>query len=332
MSFVAPRWLGNGDLQTVGAALPFFSPPRSHRSMPDEDLLVPVGDGGKTLARAWWNGSASTARRTAVLVHGIGGSSESRYMLRAAAALHRGGLHVLRVNLRGAGAGLAHARSIYHAGLTADLEPLLAFIARDLRVRDVALVGFSGGGSIVLKLAGEWGSRAPSYVSAVASVSAPLDYVKIAAHMERLRTLPYRRYVLGNLVRQASQFARLNPELASRVGFSIDGLRRMRTFREWDEQVMVPMHGFESVEEYRVIASSGPRLAAIAIPSLVVHADDDPMVPGRTLLPWIDAASRAVRFERTPRGGHIGWIGGFDEAAFVNTWAMSRVLDFLHSC
>jgi hypothetical protein len=323
MEFFAPRWLSNGHVQTLGAALPVFSPPRSHRSMDHERLVFSVGAGGALVARAWWaGGRVATA---ALLVHGIGGSSESRAMLRAGAALHREGYHVVRLNLRGAGEGLEEARSLYHAGLSSDLGAAIEALGAHERVRGVVVLGISGGGSMALKLAGEWGERAPSCVRAIASISAPLDYVKVAREMERLRTLPYRRYVLGNLVRMAIAFANRRPELAP---YDPARLARARTFREFDEQVIVPMHRMRSVDDYYREASSGPLLANIRVPSLLVHADDDPMVPGRTLLPWLDTASRVVRFARSPRGGHVGFIGGLDEDAWVRSWANERVLAF----
>lgn len=324
MDFVVPTWMSNAHVQTLGAALPVFAPPRSHRWLADEKLLFPVDDGSALVGRAWWHGSG--AARTALLVHGIGGTIASRYVLRAAVALHRAGYHVVRLNLRGAGEGLDVARSLYHAGLSSDLDRVARILGASERVRDLAVVGFSGGGSLALKLAGEWGDRPPAHVRAIASVSAPLDWVKVAAQMERLRTLPYRRYVLGNLVRLAAAFARLRPDLAAYDPRSLAGIT---TFRAFDAAVMVPMHRMGTVEAYHRGASAGPWLPRVGVPALMVHADDDPMVPGRTLLPWLDGASRAVRFVRSARGGHVGFIGGLGEEAWVYSWAMERVLDFL---
>jgi predicted alpha/beta-fold hydrolase len=265
----------------------------------------------------------------ALLVHGIGGTSESRAMVRAGAALHRAGFHVVRLNLRGAGDGLREARSLYHAGLSSDLARAVRLLGGHSRVRGVVVLGVSGGGSMALKLAGEWGDRAPACLRAIATISAPLDYVQVARQMERLRTLPYRRYVLGNLARMAVAFARLRPELAP---YDAAAVGRARTFREFDERVIVPMHGMSGVDANYRSASSGPWLARVAVPTMLVHADDDPMVPGRTLLPWLDTASPAVRFARAARGGHVGFIGGLHEDAWINGWANARVLAFFREC
>lgn len=325
MDFAAPRWLSNAHLQTLGAALPLFAPPRSHRWLADERLVFPVGAGGALVGRAWWLEDQDVAP-TALLVHGIGGGVESRYMLRAAAAMHRAGFHAVRLNLRGAGEGLTEARSLYHAGLSTDLDAVVRALGAHPRVRDLVIVGFSGGGSLALKLAGEWGAEAPRFVRAVTSISAPLDYVQVARQMEKLRTLPYRRFVLGNLVRQAVAFAKHLPDAAP---YSVEQISRVRSFRAFDATAIVPMHGFPDVDTYHRTSSSGPYLPRIAVPTCVVHSEDDPMVPGRTLLPWIDAASRAVSFARSARGGHVGFIGGLSEDDWVKSWAIRRVLDFV---
>jgi predicted alpha/beta-fold hydrolase len=325
VEFAAPRWLENAHVQTVGAALPFFfaEPSRTARSG-EERLVFPVGEGGALVGRAWWLGAAGAAS-TVLLVHGIGGGVESRYMVRAAVALHRAGFHVVRVNLRGAGEGLAEARSLYHAGLSSDLDAVVRALGRDARVRDLVVLGFSGGGSLALKLAGEWGGAPPTFVRGVASVSAPLDYVRVARQMELLRTFPYRRFVLKNLVRQALAFAKLRPESAP---YDVGRIASFRTFRQFDGGVIVPMHGFTSVDDYYRIASSGPYLPRIELPTLIVHADDDPMVPSASVRSWVERASRTVRFVPSRRGGHVAFITGLDEDAWVRTWALERVLEF----
>lgn len=321
--FVAPRWLRSPHLQTLGAAAPLFAPPRSHARLPSEELRVPV-EGGLLHARAWWAGPGR--HLAVVVVHGIGGSSEARYVVRAAVALHRAGYHVVRLDLRGAGASAPDAPSLYHAGLSSDLDAVLEHLARDPRVSGTAVLGFSGGGSLALKRAGEWGPRPPAHVRAIASVSAPLDYTEVAPRMDTLARLPYRLHVLRGLIAGARAFADRHPE---RAPYAASDLRRAGTFRRYDHTVIVPMHGFRRVEDYWERASSGPWLARVELPSLLLHADDDPMVPGGTVRPWLGAASAAVRVEITARGGHVGWVSGLSESSWVEGWATRRVLAFL---
>lgn len=329
-----PRWLRSPHLQTLGAAAPLFAPPPSHASLPGEELRIPLEIPGSAAgrhllhARAWWvlgkDGSARPGP-VVVVVHGIGGSSESRYVVRAAVALHRAGYHVVRLDLRGAGASIPDAPTLYHAGLSSDLGVVVRHLAADARVDAVAILGFSGGGSLALKLAGELGVDAPPALRAIVSVSAPLDYTKVGRWMDSLARLPYRFHVLRGLSNGAREFARQHPE---RAHYRPEDVKRMSSFRHYDASVIVPMHGFTHVDEYYAQASSGPYLPSIEVPTLLVHADDDPMVPGKTVRPWLARASSAVRTAVTAHGGHIGWVAGFDEASWITSWPSRRAIEF----
>jgi predicted alpha/beta-fold hydrolase len=323
-SFDLPRWLRNPHLQTLGAALPLHAPPRSFARPRDERVEVPI-EGGALVAFAWWQ--PGTARRRAVLlVHGVGGSSESRYLLRAAVALHKKGFHTVRLNMRGAGESVVRAPSLYHAGMTEDLEAAARFVTADARVSDLSIVGFSLGGNVALKLAGEWGERPLAGVRAVATISAPTDLVTVAEFMERPRTLPYRAWVVRHLVRQARAFAQHHP---GRAGYDVAALSRVRKIRQYDEHVIVPMHGFKSPLDYYERASAAPHLANIRVPSLIVHADDDPMVPGESVRRTLRSLPACVDVAWSDCGGHVGWFAGLDEKRWTHTWAMDRVTGFL---
>ena len=325
-----PRWLRSPHLQTLGAAAPLFSPPRSHAQIETDELRVPLPEPGNFClhARAWWvrQEGVVVRRPVVVVVHGIGGSSNSRYVVRAAVAIHRAGHHVVRLDLRGAGASIPDSPSLYHAGLSADLAVVVEHLAKDPRVDGVVLLGFSGGGSMALKLAGELGSAAPRELRAVVSISAPLDYTKVGAWMDSLARLPYRFHVLRGLSNGARELARQHP---TRAHYRPSDVKRMSTFRHYDSTVIVPMHGFSDVDAYYAAASPGPWLGRIATPTLLVHADDDPMVPGATVRPWLAGASSAVRVDLTAHGGHLGWVAGFDEASWITGYSMKQALAFL---
>ncbi|MBX3192747.1 MAG: alpha/beta fold hydrolase [Labilithrix sp.] len=318
-----PRWLRSPHLQTVGAAVPLFAPPASHAGIATEALRIPLSPRHRLHARAWWLGGER--RLAVVVVHGIGGSSESRYVVRAAVALHRAGHHVVRLDLRGAGQSIPDAPTLYHAGLSSDLRVVVDHLAADPRVSGVAILGFSGGGSMALKLAGQLGGDAPAALRAIVSVSAPLDYTKVARWMDSLRRVPYRFHVLRGLSNGAREFARQHPD---RAHYRPEDVKRMSSFRHYDGTIIVPMHGFDDVDEYYAAASAGPWLPKIGVPSLVLHADDDPMVPGDTVRPWLEGASPAVTATLSRHGGHLGWVSGFDEASWINGWAMKHALAF----
>jgi predicted alpha/beta-fold hydrolase len=320
--FAVPRLMRNAHLQTLGAALPLWTRPE----LASEPLRIDLPGGGALRARATWHPSGD--RSAVILVHGVGGSSESHYVRRAAVAFQRAGFHVVRLNLRGAGDSMPDAPALYHAGLTEDPEAALAAVAARKGVRDVALLGFSLGGNVSLKLAAKWGARVPSYVRGVASISAPLDLVETSRALETLRTLPYRGYVLRKLLSQGEEFAQLHP---ARAKYDASRLRRLRTIRAYDEEVVAPMHGFCDAHDYYVNASCGPGLADIRVRTLVVHAEDDPMIPALSVRRWLRDASPAVRVAWTERGGHVGWFAGVHEQAWTHTWAIERALSFLQA-
>ncbi len=320
--FRPPRFLRSPHLQTIGAAAPLFSPPRSHVIRGDEEDLRIAMEGGQLHARAWW---VPTRAPAVVILHGIAGSKDSHCCVRAAVAVHRAGYHAIRLDMRGAGDSVVDAPSLYHAGLTTDLDHVVRTLANDPRVSGVLVLGFSGGGSQALKLAGEWGAAPPSGVLGVASISAPLDYTRVAARMDTFSCLPYRFHVLRGLLDRARAFAEHHPE---RARYRASDLDRIKRFRRYDASIIVPMHGFSDVDRYYLEASSGRYLPKVRVPTILLHAEDDPMVPIDTVRPWLEDASRSVRVKVSRHGGHIGWLAGFDESSWIKGWATSEALAF----
>jgi predicted alpha/beta-fold hydrolase len=321
-TFRPPRWLKSPHLQTIGAAVPLFSPPRSHAVADEESLRIPIAGHGRLHARAWW---AENGAPAVVILHGIAGSKDSYCCVRAAVAIHRAGYHAVRLDMRGAGDSVVDAPSLYHAGLTSDLDLVVRRLAQDPRVSGVFVLGFSGGGSQALKLAGEWGAAPPPGVLAVASISAPLDYTRVAPRMDGLACLPYRFHVLRGLLDRARAFARHHPLRAHYRVADVDGIKR---FRSYDASIIVPMHGFSDVDRYYWEASSGPYLRKVHVPTVVIHADDDPMVPIDSVRRWLTDASSSVRVRLSRHGGHLGWLAGLDESSWIKGWATSEALAF----
>ena len=318
--FVAPRLFGNPHLQTLGAALPLYvRPPGEAR---DEPLRIPIPGGGALHAWAWWH---TGTRPTALLVHGVGGSVSSRYMVRAGKAFFAAGYHVVRLDLRGAGESIADAPLLYHAGLTEDLQLAARAIAPRPEVDWIAVVGFSLGGNVSLRFAAE---PAPDKVRAVVAISAPLDLAATSHWVNRPLNLPYRAYILRGLMRQARDFAKLKPR---RAHYRLSALAKVRTVWEYDDLVIAPMHGFGTAERYYAEMSAKTVLDRIALPSLLVHAADDPLVPGRTVEPHLAARAPALEIAWSARGGHVGWFSGLGERGWVHTWAMERALEFLEA-
>lgn len=329
--FTPPTWMRNGHLQTLGASLPLWAPPRTFTEN-EERILVPVEE-GSLVARAWWQKERQKERQKAdapktavILVHGVGGDVGSQYVIRAAVAVHRAGMHAVRLNLRGAGEGLKTAPTLYHAGLTEDLRSTVDVLLARPNVSDVAIVGFSLGGNVTLKLAGEWGSDAPKKIRAMVAISPPLDLVRTSRALERRRSFPYRRYVLKKLLETGREYAKLYPE---RARYDVAKLARAKLIREYDEQVVAPMHGFQSADDYYRKMSAGLFLPRIQMRTLLVHAEDDPMIPPDTMRPSLEKIPKSLTVDWTKRGGHVGWFGGFSEDGFVQTYAMKKSIAFI---
>lgn len=235
-----------------------------------------------------------------VVVHGLGGSSQSFYALLAARAAARAGMGCLRVNLRGADRG---GDDIYHAGLSDDLRAVLA--SAELRgVERIHLLGYSLGGHLVLRYASEDGFD--PRVRSIATVCAPIDLAAGVEEIDRPKGKVYRMHVLGGL-RSIYEAAAARGPMPS----SIDEARRIRTIREWDARIVAPRFGFASPDDYYAKASVAPRLHRVDVPALVVVAEQDPMVFAHTVKPSLDRASH-LRSVYTKRGGHVGFPHDLD--------------------
>ncbi len=239
--------------------------------------------------------------RAVLLVHGLAGCHRSPYMRRIAAKLVAAGVRAFRLDLRMCGAGAGWATRPYHAGQSGDVRSALAAIAALAPAAPVRLVGFSLGGSVALKLAGE--PPVPPNLAAALAVCPPIDLefgVRRLANTAMLRA--YDRFFAKSLVEQLAAWQAANPA-APRVGFA----RPPRGILEIDELVTAPFAGFASASEYYRHSSPGQYLAAIQVPTEILAAADDPLVPPEPLR--TAAISPAVRRREIPAGGHLGFVG-----------------------
>ncbi|HEU4411100.1 MAG TPA: alpha/beta fold hydrolase [Polyangiaceae bacterium] len=315
--FAPPWWLRNAHVQTLGAAVPPL--PRAAPVRPDEGTVA-LASGEALLRTAWWQ---PEPRPALLLVHGLGGSSQSAYIRHGLWHAYRAGYHAAAVTLRGSGPGGPLARSLYHAGLTEDLEATLAWLASQPRVRGVGLIGFSLGGQVSLRLVSA-PAPAPPPVAGLVTVSTPFDLEAAATHIDHWRQAPYRFYMLRALVANALALAARAPE---RVPASPARLRALRTIRAYDDEVIAPMHGFGGARAYYDAVACGPWLDRVRVPTLCLYAADDPMVPASTLRPFVKHASELVTFRETAQGGHVGFSHGPGQAP----WAVARALEFLRA-
>jgi len=238
-----------------------------------------------------------------VALHGLGGSIESSYLKRFASAAVARGYACLRLDLRGAGGDSA---DFYHAGLTSDLAAVLA-APRLAGFARVVLVGFSLGGQLALRWAGELEGGGDPRLAAVVGVCSPLDLELGAAALDAWDNTPYRAWVLAGLRDLADRVERFRPLPVDRAA-----RRRIATIRAWDTRIVAPRWGFASAEDYYARVSAAGTLGGIRRPSWIVLSRNDPMVPPATVRAALERVSDAVEVTWTRRGGHVGFPPDLD--------------------
>ncbi len=317
----------NPHAQTLSAALPWGAPPADVRPARRADVLIPLpGSDDRLLAHAWWHAPDAGARPLVLMTHGVGGTSESRYLTRAAGHCFRAGSHVVRLNARGYGAGAAHARRVAHGALSDDYRAAVAWCAAQPGVTEVHFLGFSLGGHVGLHLAASCSEEPLPALRTLTAVSPPLDLTIVSRWFERLSVAPYRAHVLRGLRRDVRAHLARDPDAWP---VRERDLRRWRRVRQYDDAVLAPMWGFASAAAYYAASSVAPRLAAITVPTLLVYALDDPMVTRDAVVPFLGEAGPGMRLQVTAHGGHCGFAESWSSLRRGSTWATTAALEFM---
>jgi predicted alpha/beta-fold hydrolase len=280
--------------------------------------VVEAEPGVKLLLRASWQPGERARRPALVILHGLGGSDASSYVLSTGALAHSLGFHVVRMNMRGSGDGESLCPLLYNAGLDTDLLAAVEAVSR--QVSRLAVVGFSLGANMALLALGRRRERLPEALRSLVAISPPLDLATCARALEAPGNRLYQRYFMGMLGEGYRRRHARRPDLFPH------GLERgLRTVREFDERVTAPFGGYEGAADYYARSSAGPWLTAIDRPSLVLAAADDPMIPAASLERF--ALSPAVTREVLPTGGHVGFVARAQAPGWF--WAPQRALAFL---
>lgn len=308
--FASPWWLPGGHLQTIYASLappPRVAFERSRWDTPDGDFID-----------VDFAGEAAASRRM-VLFHGLEGSADSHYARAIAAHAAREGWRVALPHWRGCSGEPNRLARAYHSGDSAEVDWILEKLGDNLHA-----VGISLGGNALLKWLGEQGEAARARLRRAAAVSAPIDLPAAGAALDRgLNRLLYTRHFLATLKPKSLAKLERFPGLydAARV-------RAARGFRDFDDLVTAPLHGFRGVDHYWSSASSGPWLEHIRVPTLVLNARNDPFLPEQALLAAARKAAPCVVLEFPRTGGHAGFVCGPFPGR--HDWLPQRLLQFLH--
>ena len=284
------------DLQTVRNVLPgrLAGVPAGS----GQRFEIPLSDGsGDRLVARYHPGRAPAP--AVILLPGLTGCEASRHVLQAADAWLADGAPVVRLNLRGSPPGRSLAKGHYHMDRVQDLaDACLAVAALDpgIRRQGIVIVGFSLGGALALRLA-QAPSR-PAIVKAVVAVSAPLDFLAAAERIARPRNRFYERWLLRRLKQETAPLWRDGPAAVRAA------VKSARHIRDFDDALTAKEAGFRDAADYYASCSPGRGMESLAIPTLIVHADDDPWVPPPSV------AERApFRVVVTRGGGHVGFHG-----------------------
>ena len=319
--FIPRRGLSNGHLQTIVGN--FLPRPSLQIETTAEEIEVDPLDGSHVLCHCHWQPEQHRADRlTTILVHGLEGSSSSRYIQGVAARAWAAGYNVVRMNMRNCCDTEELTPTLYHSGLSADVGAVTDYYATRFGLKRVALVGYSMGGNLVLKLAGEWGSRAP--LVAVATVCPVIDLAPGADALHEPANRLYEYRFLRGLMRRYRRKATLHPDR-----YLADVQGPVRSLREFDDKIVARYCGFQNADDYYYRAAAARVVDRIAVPTLVLVAKDDPFI---RLLPETRArllANSHISFVETQHGGHCAFLSQ-DRGDEIH-WAEATLIRYLQS-
>jgi predicted alpha/beta-fold hydrolase len=315
--FQPRRGLRGGHRQTIAS----FLLQRRIRVPVSEERLVEVEPGVQVLCHCHWQTDRQNTL-TLITLHGLEGSSDSQYMLGIAEKGLAAGMNVIRMNQRNCGGTEKLAPTLYHSGRSHDVAAVADSLIKRDRISRFVLAGFSMGGNLVLKTAGEWGSDAPPQFRAVAAVCPAIDLAASADSLHLRSNRLYEIYFLWKLRRHLRAKARLFPGK-----YEVSRLRGVRTLREFDDRITAYYCGFEGASDYYDRASAANVVDRIAVPALILHAANDPFI---RILPETRKkilANPNITFFETDDGGHCSFLA--DPNGYDGRWAELRIIEFL---
>jgi hypothetical protein len=307
-------WLLNRHLQTIW---PVLCRARIRLEIRRERVELPDGD----FLDVDWVGRGGPI---VIVLHGLQGSAESNYARGLLKQIETRGWRGALMHFRGCSGEANRLPRSYHSGETTDVD----WFARELRRREpetpLAGVAYSLGGNVLLKWLGESGTDNP--LKAAVAVSIPFELGAAADSMEAGFSRIYQWYLVRKLKRAVrAKMANGSFELPL-PGAELD---RLRTFREFDDAVTAPMHGFESAQDYYERCSSRQFVDRIETPTLVLHAADDPLMRSGVIPPPAERSAH-VAFEVSPNGGHVGFVSGAWPWS-ARYWLEDRIPEFLQA-
>ena len=281
---------------------------------PSTPLLITLEDGDQLCCEVSQPSSWKETQKTVIMVHGLGGSHASNYMVRISFKLYEAGYRVIRANLRSCGSGQGLARLPYNGGASHDVLSIIQNLKKQTPHSPIVLVGFSLGGNIVLKLAGELGEAASHLLHQTIAICPPVDLSQAIKSLSHSSNRLYHRYYLNQLRQQGKRWI---------------GNLSINSLYDFDNLITAPQGGFMNASDYYAKCSSRFYLSRIQHPCQILFAADDPFIHYQSALEIPLSASTQIKI--SPQGGHMGFLSwtGLKHRYF---WLDQILLKWIESC
>jgi hypothetical protein len=313
-----PTLLSGHRMTLYGWGNPRYFP----RLPPSSIRYFDVADDARVLAHCHWQPSARE-HPALILLHGLNASSDAHYMRGIASKAFARGFSVVRLNQRNCGNTEHLSAGLFHSGLTADAKFVIDELTAVDGISRIAVAGYSLGGNLALKLAGEYDAAPPEPLRAVAAVS-PILEISLCVHaLERPSNFLYQWNFVRDLKRRMQRKERFWPGR-----FDLSRLALIRTVRQFDDAYTAPHFGFRDAEDYYHRASAMRCVDRIRVPALIITSEDDPFVPPA---PFRDAkvtGNPFITLKLSKYGGHCGFIGPRNGSEDDGYWAERQIVEF----
>ncbi len=305
--------INNGHVETV---LPYFFrylPPVNYQR---ERIQT---DDGDFLDLDWIK---KNNKKLVILSHGLEGCSQSSYNIGMSWFLAKHGYDVLVWNHRGCSGEPNRLKTSYHSGFSQDLKFVIEYVINQRQYSSIDLVGFSMGGNITLKYLGEEGDRVPSQINRAVAISTPVSLTDCSRALSKGISRIYTKNFIFRLVRKLEAKKKKFPDL----NVNTKKLKRLWSFKKFDDQFTAPLYGFKNAEDYWEQSSSLPHIKSIRRPSLILNALNDPFLAGQCYPTDLVKDLEFVHLETPARGGHVG----FPQKGLREFWSEKRTLEFIN--
>ena len=293
-----------------------------HFSLPEaEAQLFQVDSFSRLLGQCHWQAGKLRDTPVIVIVHGLEGSADSYYVKGIAEKAFHRGFHVVRLNQRNCGGTEKLTPTLYNSAMSGDYRAVFEELASVDGFERIFFAGYSMGGNLVTKMAGEYGDDVPEALLGVCSVCPAIDLSACADALERKDNILYQRHFVKGLLTRYARKVQIFPDRYPQNGFG-----PIRTVREFDDAITAPCFGFCGAEEYYEAAGAKRVVAQVRVPMLMITAEDDPFVPYVSFLAAGVEKNPCIQFLAPEHGGHCAFISNKSGAA--RFWAEQRIVEF----